>query len=287
MSRFSREQIEAIYATHPLRKQTLLRRLLQQRGSLVGLTALDFAEDELTQISDQNHTGGLTFTRQLAERAGISRASVVLDLGCGLGGSARALAWLYGCRVHGLDLSAQRISEAVELTTLVGLEHLVTFACGDAMTTPLPPWRFDVLWGQAAWSHAEDKRGLLRKWSAGLAPAGCVAVEDVCLLRPARGETERRLLASLEDHWTSYLVALDGWRRIVEDSGLAIRVDEDCSQEFRKHLIELRTGADRLDEPVSAFERHAWSLAAEAIEAGLIGYFRIVANVSVRGRTQK
>src|SRR2546430_9108785 len=34
------------------------------------------------------------------------------DLGCGLGGSARCLAYFFGCRVHGVDLSVERYREA-------------------------------------------------------------------------------------------------------------------------------------------------------------------------------
>ena len=281
MARFSGKEIEETYRTHPLRKDTILRRVRSQRGSDVGLTELDLAEDPFTQISDQNHMGGLSFTRRLAERAGISSASRVLDLGCGLGGSARVLSWLYGCRVHGIDLSPERISDARDLTALVGLADRVTFECADVMAMPLPTEAVDVLWGQAAWSHLEHKGDFLHKWIEALSAGGCVAVEDVCLLRPPDTDGERDLLASLEDHWTSYVIAVDGpggWKRLFEDCGLAIRVAEDRSEGLLEHFLDLKTGASRLEEPVSEVEQHAWALASQAAEAALIGYFRIVAD---------
>ena len=42
---------------------------------------------------------------QLAEKAGIPRGAQVLDIGCGLGGSAFWLANQYDCRVTGLTIS--------------------------------------------------------------------------------------------------------------------------------------------------------------------------------------
>jgi len=280
MSRFTRSQIEEIYRTHPQRGETILRRIRTRRGSMAPVTVLDLAEDVDGALTDQNHIGGLAFTRQLAQRAGISQSTRVLDLGCGLGGSARALAWWYGCHVHGVDLSPDRIADARHLTELVGLTRLATFECADVMTTPLPEERFDVLWGQAAWSHLPDKAALLRKWTPALNPGGRVALEDVCLLREPGGDTERRLLTRLEDHWTSYLIPLEGpggWQSILLQSGITIQALDDCSEGFLAHFLELRAGAERQAEPVSAFERQAWDLAIDAINAALVGYFRLVA----------
>ena len=280
MSRFTRGQIEEIYRTHPQRGETILRRIRARRGSTAGVTVLDLAEDVDTGLTDQNHMGGLGFTRQLAQRAGISQSIRVLDLGCGLGGSARALAWWYGCHVHGVDLSPDRIADARHLTELVGLTHLATFECADVMTTPLPKERFDVLWGQAAWSHLPDKAALLKKWTSVLNPGGRVALEDVCLLREPAGDTDRRLLARLEDHWTSYLIPLEGpggWQSVLLQSGVATQALDDCSPGFLAHFLGLRAGAERQAEPVSAFEREAWDLAIDAINTSLVGYFRLVA----------
>ena len=282
MARFTRREIEDSYRTHPLRQQTILRRVLEERGSCQGLTELDLAEDPVTGISDQNHMGGLAFTRQLAEKAEISSASRVLDVGCGLGGSARCLAFFYGCRVHGIDLSPERVSDARELTQLVGLDHLVTFDCADAMADPLPDQQFDVLWGQSAWGHFERKSAFLHKWTKALTAQGRFAIEDVCLLRCAGDEAERTLLTSLEDHWTSYLVPLEGeagWQGLMDECHLATRCLEDFSADLLGHFVALQTGSTRPGAaPVSEFEQHAWRLAIHAAEAGLIGYFRIVAD---------
>ncbi len=51
--------------------------------------------------------------RIMAEKAGISSQSRVLDLGCGNGNTAAWLCESTGCRVTGVDLSGVRISNAI------------------------------------------------------------------------------------------------------------------------------------------------------------------------------
>jgi SAM-dependent methyltransferase len=281
MTRFTRQEIEDVYRSHPLRGETIIRRLMAQKGSLAGLSALELAEDASTEVSDQNHIGGLAFTRELAAQAGVGNASRVLDLGCGLGGPARCLAWLYGCRVLGLDSSPERIRDARELTQLVGLQSLVSFECVDVMTAPLPALQFDVLWGQSAWVHLENKLEFLRKWTRALGPQGRLAVEDACLQRPPAGNAEIALVASLEDHWKSTLVGMDGeggWKGILAGCDFTPIFNQDCSAHLQEHFLKLRRGASQPGAaPVSQFEQESWRLALQAVEAGLIGYFRIVA----------
>ena len=48
---------------------------------------------------DQFHGGGKGATKGLAELVDISRNATVLDVGGGLGGPARTLAALFGCKV--------------------------------------------------------------------------------------------------------------------------------------------------------------------------------------------
>ena len=89
--------------------RSILERLRRTRATLDGLTAADLAADEATELTDQNHVGGMRFVRELAEAVGLRREHRVLDLGCGLGGSARIMAALYECQVHGIDFSDKRV----------------------------------------------------------------------------------------------------------------------------------------------------------------------------------
>jgi hypothetical protein len=67
------------------------------------------------------------------------------------------------------------------------------------------------------------------------------------------------------------------WQSVLLRSGLATQALDDCSEGFLGHFLELRAGAERQAEPVSPFERQAWDLVIDAINASLVGYFRLVA----------
>jgi cyclopropane fatty-acyl-phospholipid synthase-like methyltransferase len=64
----------------------------------------------------------------------------LLDIGCGIGGPARWIAAKYGCRVTGVDLTAEFCAAARELNNLTGLADRVEILHGSRLgrRTPLP-----------------------------------------------------------------------------------------------------------------------------------------------------
>jgi SAM-dependent methyltransferase len=279
--RNSTREIQNLYRTHPLREQSILRRILDQKGSLAGITELDLAEDPITELTDQNHIGGVKFVKDLARKAGVGLATDVLDLGCGLGGSARCLAHFFGCRVHGIDLSRERYKEACRLTKLIGLDHLVTFQYGDILRIARPRRRFDILWGQSAWVHIEDKESLIKRWRKSLKAGGRVALEEAYVKRCPRDEREQKKLGELSDHWKSHLITLDRWIELLSSLSLIVYCKEDLSSELGKSyrkLIRLTKKGVIAHAPLS--ERRAWKLGLDLVERGLVGYFRLVARNS-------
>lgn len=251
---------------------------MDQKGTLAGITQMDLAEDPLTEMTDQNHIGGAEFVRSLAQKADVGPTTDVLDLCCGLGGSARCLAHFFGCRVHGLDLSMERCREGRALTRLVGLDHLVTLQCGNVLRMPLPRRRFDVLWGQSAWVHIEDKRRLIKKWAGSLKDGGRIALEEVYLKRAPRHLSEERNLEELGDHWKSHLVTLETWTEILSSESFEVCSTEDLSTDLTDLCAKLiRLDRARVTPPVPRSEQRAWELAVSLSGREVVGYFRLVA----------
>ncbi len=73
----------------------------------------------------------------------------ILDVGCGCGDTALALARAVGAkgRVHGVDISAPMLARARERAAAAGFAH-ATFELADAQTHALPASSFDALFSR-------------------------------------------------------------------------------------------------------------------------------------------
>ena len=127
-----------------------------------GLDLNSISLDDLAAF-DQMHYGGLETTRKLAEIAGLGSGMRVLDIGAGIGGPARTLAFDFNCHVVGLDLSDEYIEAARLLTDKVGLNGNVRFQEGSALDLPFEDDSFDVVWSQNALMNIEDKTTMARE----------------------------------------------------------------------------------------------------------------------------
>jgi ubiquinone/menaquinone biosynthesis C-methylase UbiE len=103
----------------------------------------------------------------------------VLDVGSGIGGPARYLAATFGCRVIGIDLSAEYCRIATSLTELVGLGEQVSFHAGDACNLPFPDASFDLVWTQHVVMNIADRPRLYAEMHRVLRPGGKLAMYDV------------------------------------------------------------------------------------------------------------
>jgi SAM-dependent methyltransferase len=273
-----RQALIDIYATHPLREDTILERVLRRRGTLEGLTELDLAHDSLTEITDRNHVGDVGSLVQLALAAGVQSTSRVLDIGSGLGGSARCLACFFGCRVDGVELSPARCEQAARLTTLVGLDHLVSFQCGDILSTVLPARAFDVIWGQGAWLHIPDAAALFALAARALAPRGRMAFEEAYLARAPRGASEVSALAELERLWGGAFLSREDWRAALGSASLEVTAFDAMTNQFLAHferLAHIARAQGQGQFPVH--EMDAYTRAIELARDGVIGYSRVIA----------
>ena len=140
---------------------------------------IDFLTTDDLSSFDQNHSGGLGATRELATLAGLGEGMQVLDVGSGVGGPARTLATEYGCDVTGIDLTKEYCLAAEMLTTRLGLGAKVRFQCGSALELPFGDEAFDVVWMQNSSMNIPDKEKLYSQVRRVLRPNGRLATQDV------------------------------------------------------------------------------------------------------------
>ncbi|HEY2124754.1 MAG TPA: class I SAM-dependent methyltransferase [Chthoniobacterales bacterium] len=182
---------------------------------------------------------------RLAETAGVPRGAEVLDIGCGLGGSAFWLAGRFDCRVTGLTISPVQARMAAKKAKARRLSDRVRFQVADANEWQPRPASVDMVWIMESSEHFRDKRGFFQRCAAALRPGGVLAV--AAWLRrdgPVR-EDERALVATIGAAMLS--ASLDGlsdYRRWMEEAGLVVTAAEDIT----RHIAPTWTHCARMVE---------------------------------------
>ncbi len=155
-----------------------LRARIERALEAAGLANGKLSSSDLAAL-DQFHSRGMAATVDLAARLEIDRNMVVLDVGSGLGGPSRYIAENFGCSVHGIDLSPEFVEAARYLAERAGLEKLVSYECGNALSLPFDAESFDLVWTQHVAMNISDRSKLHGEIYRVLKPAGRLAIYDV------------------------------------------------------------------------------------------------------------
>lgn len=144
----------------------------------MGLTKDSITVDDLAAV-DEFHIGGRKASADLVEKLGLLSHHHVLDIGSGLGGTARFLADNFGCRVSGIDLTAEFVETAKVLCSWVGLSERVDLHCGSALAMPFEGSGFDAAVMLHVGMNIQDKAGLFAEVHRVLRPGAAFAVYDI------------------------------------------------------------------------------------------------------------
>lgn len=124
------------------------------------------------------HQALLNINKVLAQQIKIGPSDVVLDAGCGVGGSSVWLAKETGCKVIGITLSEKQVKQAKSLSVKEKVDHLVTFYQKDFTDTGFPGQTFDVVWAIESVCYVPDKSDFLKEAFRILKKEGRLIVAD-------------------------------------------------------------------------------------------------------------
>merc|ERR1712211_211747 len=115
--------------------------------------------------------GGEHTTRKFTEQLNLRENMKVLDIGCGIGGSAFYMARRFGVDVYGVDLSKNMIGIAEDYRSQPELiepevKHRVQF--------------YNVVYSRDTILHIKDKLDLFNKFFSTLKSGGKVFISDYC-----------------------------------------------------------------------------------------------------------
>ncbi len=216
---------------------------------------------------------------ELARRAGITRAARVLDVGCGMGGSASWLARELGCSVLGITLSPVQVALATKHARAQGLDRLVQFQVHDANQLELPGESFDAVWSVECLEHLSDKPRFLSACFRALKPGGRLAATT--WLGHAESNKQQALIDRIcRGMLCPSLGSLQDYLSWMRDSGFAEVAGEDIAPRVAKTWTLAEAIADRpevkllLRATTAATREFAatFKLMGEAYAVGAMGY---------------
>ncbi|MGB5706634.1 MAG: methyltransferase domain-containing protein [Arenicellales bacterium] len=177
--------------------------------------------------------GGRTMARELIAKLGLKEGSKVLDVGCGLGGSAFLMAREFGLKVDGVDLSANMIEMARSKLKAHKIEDRVCLELGDCLEINRQR-SYDGIYSRDVFLHIQDKVRLFKMLHSVLRPQGRLLFTDYCCSEKPWSEGFARYV---EDRSYS-LNTLPEYSEIISDAGFG---DVQCSDWTDRFIDILRS----------------------------------------------
>lgn len=240
------DRIARHYSENPELARAIAQNFRDAGKGLEALTTADLA------TVDEFHIRGRKATLELAAQMNLGADSHVLDIGSGLGGPARTLAEVYGCRVTGIDLTQAFCDAATVMSDWVELGKLTSFSQADATDLPFPDRHFDAAMTIHVAMNIAAKDKMYAQTRRVLKPGGIFAVYDV--LQGEGGDIVYPVPWAREPS-ISHVATLEQMKSLLTGAGFEVLKVEDSTEESQRFFEKLT--AEMAKTGVSPF---AWRL---------------------------
>lgn len=180
----------------------------------------NFYEHDIIRIlfGDSLHPGGLSLTKELGIKLGLSSKDKILDLASGLGTSAIFLGEEFGAEIIGIDLSQKNINDATEVARLKKLAN-VYFKVGDAEHLDFNDDEFDIVILECSFCLFPNKILAAQEIHRVLKPEGRIGITDVAIEKklPLSAKNLLSRVACIAD-----ALPMEGYRVLFENAGFTI-----------------------------------------------------------------
>ena len=205
--------------------------------------------------------------RYLAERAGATTGTRVLDAGCGVGGSSIWLALRCGARVVGITIAPEQVAMARQLASKAGVASQVQFEEMDFAATTFAPGSFEVVWNIESMCHAFDKQDYLRHVHELLLPGGKFVCLDMFSVPGGDAETVRAMC----QNWSlTSLPSVDDTREYLRVAGFVDVESQDLTAQVRRPVLALKAFAENTRRML-AVEKAITGSSSDVYEAHVLG----------------
>lgn len=223
-------------------------------------------------------------TRRMIEAAELAPGLRVLDIGCGSGAPACALAEEHGVEVVGITTSGVGVETARRRAASRGLDDRVSFEQRDGTDHGLPDRSFDRVWVLESSHLMRDKEALVAGAARVLRPGGRMVLCDLVRHReiPFLEVRDRRedfavLRAAFGD---AHMEPLDRYAELATAHGLRVETRDDLTAATLNTFDRWRANAerhrDRVIEMIGVDGHDAFVRSCDILEAfwrdGTFGY---------------
>jgi ubiquinone/menaquinone biosynthesis C-methylase UbiE len=170
----------------------------------------------------------------------------VLDIGSGIGGPARYIARRFGCRVTGIDLTAEFCDVARHLTRVLHLGDRVTFEVGNALAMPFGDASFDGAYSMNVSMNIADKAALYREIHRVLKPGGWLILSELAKGNGGAPDFPTPWAASAA---TSFLATPEATRQCLAKAGFEVKQLKSTLQESLAFGARSRAMVERGEKP--------------------------------------
>ena len=163
------------------------------------------------------HPGGRRSSEELFRRADFRPDQQVLDVGCGVGTSAIAIARRFGAKVTAVDISPIMLTRAHSNVQRAGLAGQVSVTYGDILALDFPDNRFDRVVAEAVTMFVDRPRAV-RELLRVCMPGGRVLATEFFWREPPTPEAREVFLGQVCPGMQ--VDTLEEWVRLYEGAGL-------------------------------------------------------------------
>lgn len=222
--------------------------LLQRLNAALVEDGVDPAHPTFAALApyDQFHGRGLEATEEIAAQLQVAAADHLLDIGSGIGGPARIMAQHFGCRVTGIDLTAEFCAVASHLTHLMGMASRIEFETGDALAMPFADAAFDGAYSMNVSMNIADKAALYGEIRRVLKPGGWLMLSEIAQGPGAPLDYPTPWAASAS---SSFLSTREETLRGLAAAGFAIVKSRETTAEARAYGARSRAMVERGEKP--------------------------------------